>query len=165
MKKNKNENKKQKIEEELIEEADQEIENIDKERILQLEDHLRRALADYKNLEKRTEEKRSELVINSNMHLIQKLLPILDDLFLAQKHIQDDGLNLSIQKFLDILKDEGVRMIETKDVKFDPNIMECVSVTQGDEGKVLEELRKGFIMNDRILRPAQVVVGSGEQKN
>jgi len=163
MKKKKNE--KQNLEEELIQEASEEIENIDKERIIELEDQLRRALADYKNLEKRTEEKRSELVINSNMVLVQKLIPILDDLFLAQKHIQDDGLNLSIKKFLDVLREEGVELIDTKDAKFDPNTMECLSVTGGEEGKVVEEVKKGFIMNDKVIRASQVIVGSGKKIN
>jgi len=159
MKKKNEKNNKPISEDELIAEADQEIEEIDDKKLKELEDQLRRAVADYQNLEKRTEEKRAELVLGSNRSLITKLLPVLDNLFLAQKHIQDDGLDLSIQKFLDILKEEGVEEINTKDQEFDPNTMECVSVQDGEENKVLEELRKGFIMYDRVLRPAQVIVG------
>ena len=104
--------------------------------------------------------------MTSNASLIKKLLPVLDNLFLAQKHIQDDGLDLSIQKFLDVLKEEGVEEIETKDAEFDPHLMECVSVQEGEERKVLEEVRKGFIINDIVLRPAQVIVGgSAKQSN
>lgn len=147
------------IENDLIQEADGEIEEIDDEKIIQLEDQLKRAVADYKNLEKRVEENRREWALLSNRILIEKFLPILDDLFLAQKHIQDDGLNISIQKFLEALKTEGVEMIQTKDDKFDPNTMECVSVQEGEENKILEEVKKGYIMNDNVLRPAQVIVG------
>ena len=92
-------------------------------------------------------------------------MPILDDLFLAQKHIQDSGLNLSIQKFLDVLSEEGLQRIQTEGQQFDPERMECVSVQAGEENKILEELRPGFIMNDRTLRPAQVVVGSAKQNS
>ncbi len=125
----------------------------------ELENQLKRALADYQNLEKRTEENRREWILSSNRSLITKLLSVLDDLFLAQSHIQDEGLDLSIKKFLDILKEEGVDQIETKGRDFDPNTMECILVKEGEENKVLEEVRSGFIMNDRVIRPAQVVVG------
>lgn len=151
--------KKKDIEEELIQEADEEIENIDDTKIAQLEDQLKRALADYRNLEKRVEEKRQEWVLTSNRILIERLIPVLDDLFLAQKHIQDDGLNMSIQKFQDILKEEGVELITTKGEKFDPNTMECVSVQEGDKDKVIEEVRSGYRLNDSVIRPAQVIVG------
>jgi molecular chaperone GrpE len=172
-KKNDEEIKKELIDEaekeELIEEADEEIEEIDSaeqnnqdeigEEVKRLEGQLKRAVADYQNLERRIEDNRREWILSANRSLIQKLLAVLDDLFLAQKHIQDDGLNLSIQKFLNLLKEEGVETINTKGQEFDPNTMECVSVQDGDENKVLEELRKGYIMNDRVIRPAQVIVG------
>lgn len=151
--------KRENLEHEFIEEADSEIEAIDDSRIQALENQLRRAVADYQNLEKRVEENKSEWILSSNRSLIMKLLPVVDDLFLAQKHIQDEGLNLSIQKFLDVLSSEGVQRIETENKEFDPNTMECVSVQEGEENKVLEEVRQGFIMNDRVLRPSQVIVG------
>jgi molecular chaperone GrpE len=147
------------LENDLIQEADQEIEQIDDDKISKLEDQLKRAIADYQNLERRVDENKREWVLSSNRSLVEKLLPVLDNLFLAQKHIQDDGLNLSIQKFLDVLSQEGVQRIETEEVEFDPNTMECVSVQEGEENKVLEEVRPGYIMNDRVLRPSQVIVG------
>ena len=135
---------------------DKQIEN---QEIEELTNQLKRAVADYQNLEKRTTEQKREWILAANQRLIAKLLTVLDSLFLAQKHIQDDGLNLSIQKFLDILKEESVERIEVEDKEFDPNSMECVSIQAGEENKVLEEVRPGFIMNDRVLRPSQVIVG------
>lgn len=129
------------------------------EQVEQLTGQLKRAVADYQNLEKRTEENRREWMLSANRSLVAKLLPVLDDLFLAQKHISDAGLDISIQKFLNILKEEGIELIETKDQEFDPHTMECVSVQEGEENKVLEEVRVGYIMNDRVIRPAQVIVG------
>ena len=78
---------------------DKKIENQE----LELENQLRRALADYQNLEKRITEERSSWIRTANKSLILKLLPVLDNLLLAKKHISDEGLNLSVQKFLDIL--------------------------------------------------------------
>lgn len=129
------------------------------EEIELLTNQLKRALADYQNLEKRTEEQRRDWILAANRSLIEKLLGVLDNLLLAQKHIKDSGLNLSVQKFLDVLAQEGVAKIQTENANFDPNTMECVSVQEGEENKVLEEVRFGFIMNDRVVRPAQVIVG------
>jgi molecular chaperone GrpE len=128
-----------------------------------LENQLKRALADYQNLEKRVENEKSAWIRSANKDLVQKLLPVLDNLFLAQNHIQDEGLNLSIQKFIDVLAQEGVERIESKGEIFDPNTMECVSVQEGEDDKVLDEIRPGFIMNGVVLRPAQVIVGSSKQ--
>ena len=132
---------------------------IDTEEIELLTNQLKRALADYQNLEKRTEEAKRDWILSANRSLIEKLLGVLDNLLLAQKHIQDAGLDLSVQKFLDVLAQEGVQKIQTENAEFDPNTMECVLVKAGEENKVLEEVRFGFIINDRVIRPAQVVVG------
>ena len=134
---------------------DKKIENQE----IELENQLKRALADYQNLEKRIGEERLSWIKTANKGLILKLLPVLDTLFLAQKHISDEGLNLSIQKFLQVLIEEGVERIETTGRDFNPHTMECVGVSAGEENKVLEEVRTGFILNGEPLRPAQVVVG------
>ncbi len=128
-----------------------------------LEARWKRALADYQNLERRTSEIRREWILESNKDLIAKLLPVLDTLFLASRHLKDEGLRLSIQKFLDTLKDEGVERIETEGKTFDPNLMEATESIEGEKDKVVEEIRPGFILNDKVLRPAQVKVGSAKQ--
>jgi len=125
----------------------------------QLENQLKRALADYQNLEKRTGEDRSNWIKNSNKDLILKLLPVLDTLYLANKHLNDEGLRLSIQKFHGVLQQEGVEDLSTKGMKFDPNMMEAVGAREGEEGRVLEEVRTGYKLHGEILRPAQVIVG------
>lgn len=138
--------------------------NEQNDQLKNLEDQIKRVLADYQNLEKRTEENRREWMLSANRNLVMKLLPVLDDLMLSQKHISDQGLDISIQKFLNILKEEGVELIQTQGQEFDPNTMECVSVIAGEENQVLEEVRPGYIMNDRVIRPAQVIVGSAKQE-
>lgn len=124
------------------------------------EDKYKRALADYQNLEKRVAFQRRELIISASRNVIERLLPVLDTLELASMHTEDQGMKMSIQQFLDVLKAEGVEKIEAKGKKFDPVHMEAVGTQPGDEGKVLEEARAGYLLNDKLLRPAQVIVGA-----
>lgn len=134
----------------------------------ELEDHLKRTLADYQNLEKRVAEERQNLVKSATRGLILRLLPALDTLILAKKHTNDQGLELAIQQLSDILEKEGVKKIETLEKDFDPQYMECVTTIEvdpstgsGQEGKVIEELKSGYTLNDNVLRAAQVTVGKG----
>ena len=126
----------------------------------ELLDQLKRTLADYRNLEKRVEENRVEWIKMSNKQLLLRILPGLDALLLAEKHTQDEGIKLSIKTFLDILENEGVKKIETVGHDFDPNLMECIGAVEGDEGKVIEELKPGYMLHDKVLRVAQVTVGN-----
>jgi len=158
----KNDNKTKKNEK--IEEKDRnksEIAHL-KQKIEELENQVKRIFADYQNLEKRVAFEKREWLIKANKDLILRLLPALDFLLLSSKHIEDEGLKLSIQKFFDILKTEGVEKIETIGKEFDPNLMEGIKTVAGDENKVVEELRSGFKMGDQVLRPAQVTVGKKE---
>jgi molecular chaperone GrpE len=86
-------------------------------------------------------------------------LPGLDSLLLAEKHTQDEGVKLSIKHFLDILEQDGVKKIEAVGKDFDPNLMEAITTQEGENNKVLEEVRSGYMLFDQILRPAQVIVG------
>jgi molecular chaperone GrpE len=124
-----------------------------------LENQLKRALADYQNLEKRIAEEKNIWIKVANKNLLLKLLPGLDNLILAEKHTQDEGVKISIKHFIDSLEQEGVRKIETVGKDFDPNLMEAITTQEGEEGKVLEEVRAGYMLYDSILRPAQVIVG------
>ena len=124
-----------------------------------LENQVKRVLADYQNLEKRVAEQRREWIVNANRDLLLRLLPILDTLILASKHSEDKSLQVSIQQFLVVLESESIKKIETTGKMFDPNTMECVTTVDGEEGKVIEEVRSGYILGDKILRVAQVKVG------
>lgn len=132
------------------------------ERATDFENRYKRVLADYQNLERRVAGERRELIQSANKQLILRLLPVLDILMLAKKHVDDKGLELSIQQFLDVLLGEGVKKIDALGNNFDPNTMEGVEIVEGsaeDDGKVIEELRSGYTLSDRVLRPAQVRVG------
>jgi len=129
------------------------------EKIEELETQLKRSLADYQNLEKRTLHEKDELRKTANSGFILRLLPAFDALILAEKHTKDQGVVLSIKHFLDILENEGVKKIETEGKDFDPHLMECVQTVEGQEGKVAEEFKSGYILGEKVLRVAQVSVG------
>ncbi|HET9946490.1 MAG TPA: nucleotide exchange factor GrpE [Patescibacteria group bacterium] len=126
----------------------------------QLENQLKRSVADYQNLQRRVQEEKSSWIRMANKELLLKLFPVLDTLMLAQKHLTDKGLDLSISQFLQVLDSEGVKRIETVGLEFDPMTMEAVTTVAGEEGKVVEEVRAGFIYHDSVLRVAQVLVGA-----
>lgn len=134
-------------------------------RIEELENQAKRALADYQNLEKRVAGERSEWTRGANRDLLLRLLPVLDTLVMASKHSQDQSLQVSVQQFLDVLKSEGVERIKTEGEAFNPQTMECVATGAGVEGKVTEEIRVGFTLGDKVLRPAQVMVGKSAASN
>lgn len=130
-----------------------------KQKVQELEEKYKRALADYQNLERRVLEEKKEWIRMANKELILRLLPVLDTLMLAGIHVQDEGLKLSIQQFLDVLKNEGAERVETRGERFNPETMECVETGKGEEGKVLEEIRAGYLLYGRTLRVALVRVG------
>ena len=127
------------------------------------ENNFKRVLADYQNLEKRTAEEKQELIKSASRGLILRLLPAFDTLLLAKKHTNDEGLELAIQQLFDILEREGVKKIETLEKNFDPKYMECNQTVDGTEEKVIEELKPGYLLNDSVLRAAQVSVGHGSK--
>jgi len=118
-----------------------------------------RALADYQNLEKRINLEKQELIKMANKNLLLKILPIVDDLEKAEIFVKDDGLKLVKDNFLKFLKNEGVEEIEVLGKEFDPQLAEAVEVVKGEKDNiVVEVLRKGYRLGDKILRVAQVKV-------
>lgn len=136
-----------------------------KKQVEEFENNYRRALADYQNLQKRVQEEKSEWIRSANSDLMLRILPVLDTLMLAQQHVEDQGLQVSVQQFLDVLRSEGVTKIETVGHEFDPHLMECITTEPGESNKVLEEIRAGYLLNEKVLRPAQVKVGQGKENN
>jgi molecular chaperone GrpE len=141
------------------ENVEPEIEQEENTELSNLENQLKRALADYQNLEKRIASEKSSWILASNRNLLLRLLPGLDSLLLAEKHTQDEGVKLSIKHFLGILENEGVKKIEAIGKDFDPNLMEAITTQEGEDNKVLEEVRSGYMLFETVLRPAQVIVG------
>jgi len=112
---------------------------------------------------------RQQFVKTANRDLILKLLPVLDDLEKALAEGQKNevheaflqGVEFIYRKFLGILEKEGVRPIETRGQKFDPKYHEAmmtVSLPDREDFEIVEEIRKGYLYHDEVLRPAQVKV-------
>ncbi len=124
-----------------------------------IKNQLKRALADYSNLQKRVEEEKKVLIRFANATLLVKFVGVLDSLAEAGKALQDEGLSLAIKKFRGTLSSEGVQEIEADGKSFDPLYHEAVEVVEGSsDNKIIEVLEKGYTLNDQVLRPAKVKV-------
>jgi molecular chaperone GrpE len=115
----------------------------------------KRERADFINYKKEEAERVSNLIKFANEDLIFKILPVLDNLLLAQTHINDDGLMQVIKQFEDFLKQEGIEQIKVLDKKFDPNLMEAI---EGEGENVSEEILRGYTMHGKLIRPAKVKI-------
>ena len=135
----------------------------------QLEAQLKRALADYANLQRRVEEERKELGDYFKSIFAVKFLPVLDSIEAALKteksggsNTPAQGLELSVDQFRKILQELGVEEIDAKGT-FDPQVHEAVEVVPGKaSNKIVDVVEKGYKLGDKILRPAKVRV---EKKN
>ncbi len=132
------------------------------EKLALCETKYKRALADYQNLEKRVRDEKGEWIKAANKELLLRMLPLLDTFSLAAAHSKDQTFLVVMQQFADVLKAEGIEKIKTAGETFDPHHMEAIDTIEGEEGKVIEEVRPGYMLYGRLLRPAQVRVG---QKN
>ncbi len=129
-----------------------------------------RSAADFINYKRRVEQERAEAARMANAAVAINLLPVFDDLDRAVEAVDAHlaGLNwvqgiLAIhRKFKALLESMGVTEIAAAGEMFDPNVHEAVGREPGEEGRVLHVLQKGYKLGDRVLRPAMVIVGSGE---
>jgi len=138
-------------------------------------DNWRRAEADLQNFKRRSEQERADSSRYASTSLIINLLPIVDDFERAfgslDAHIAGmtwfDGVHLIYRKLIALLESAGVKPIKTEGETFDPQFHEAVAHADGEENKVISEVQRGYLLHDRVLRPAMVVVGkgsSGEEK-
>lgn len=129
-----------------------------------------RAAADYQNFKRRVEEERSETARFANASLIINLLPLADDLERALQNVDAhlagltwvDGIRLIYRKFQAVLEMSGVEEIPAEDQAFDPSVHEAVAQVPGPEGRVVSVAQRGYKLGDRVIRPAMVIVGKGE---
>jgi len=134
-------------------------------------DSFLRARADLENYRKRAARERQEAVQFANQALVEKLLPALDTFEMALSATQEKdspdleslrtGLEMVLGQFRGALVDCGLEEIDAQDNQFDPNLHEAVSQMESaevPEGKVIQQIRKGYRLRDRLIRPATVVV-------
>jgi molecular chaperone GrpE len=127
-----------------------------------------RSAADFVNYKRRVEQERGETARFASAALVINLLPVYDDLDRAVTSVDASlaGLNwvqgvIAIQrKFQQLLEAMGVKELDAAGEAFDPSRHEAVGKAPGAEGKVLHVVQKGYTLNDKVLRPAMVIVGS-----
>ena len=143
--------------------------NMDLIRCAELTESLKRERADFLNYKRHAEGEREERRIEARATALMLLLPVQDDLDLALASVPPElaeqpwvkGVALIAGKFHNILKGQGVTPIAAIGEAFNPRFHESVHQEPGPEGIVTRELRRGYRIGERVIRPAQVAVGNG----
>lgn len=132
-----------------------------------------RAQADFVNYKRFVEQEKLETSKYANTNLLISLLPILDDLERALANVPHgehkkawvEGFKLIERKFKDSLEKIGLSGIKSLGEEFDCRTMDALTCVPGKKDIVLKELEKGYKLQDKVIRPAKVIVGSGEEVN
>jgi molecular chaperone GrpE len=130
---------------------------------------FKRALADYQNLEKRVAEGRADLNSWAVTNLLTRIAGVMHYFDQAFKGVSESeqksgwfkGVQMATLQLQQVLKDEGLEEIRA-DGQFDPALHEAVDTREGEDGKILEVVEKGYKLNGKILKPARVIVGKKE---
>ena len=137
------------------------------ETIAELNERIVRLTADFDNFRKRAQREKDEARQFANQGLLEKLLPVLDNFEMALTAVKDadpsvrDGVQMILDQLLGVLKESGVEPVDAMGQPFDPNLHEALSqeeTTEVEEGTVVQQVQRGYKLNDRLVRPARVVV-------
>jgi molecular chaperone GrpE len=163
---------------EIVSETDgQEKTAVDETEVLKKElaeqkDKYLRLYSEFENFRRRTAKEKMDLLKTANEDALVSLLPILDDFERAMKSIQEtkdidavkEGINLIYTKLLKTLESKGLKSMETKGKDFNPDLHEAITqvpaASEKLKGKVVDELEKGYYLNDKVIRFAKVIIGS-----
>ncbi|MCI5626069.1 MAG: nucleotide exchange factor GrpE [Porphyromonadaceae bacterium] len=166
------------VADDLEEEMNETGEDVAQRKIEELEASLEKEkkeylflMAEFDNFRKRTIKEKSELIKNAAEAVLKGLLPIVDDFergLNATENVEDpaavrEGMELIYQKLVKYLEKNGVKAIDPEDREFDTNRHEAISAVpvqdEAQKGKILDTVEKGYMLNDKVLRHAKVVVG------
>ena len=148
----------------------QELEEANKV-IEEQKDKYLRLSAEFDNYRKRNMKEKAELILNGAEKTISSILPIVDDFERALKNMETatdvaavkEGVELIYNKFMSVLGQDGVKVIETKDKPLDTDFHEAIAVIPAPDkslkGKILDCVQTGYTLNDKVIRHAKVVVG------
>lgn len=141
------------------------------ELVAKLKDQLLRQMAEFDNYKKRTLKEKTELILNGGQRVLESMLPVLDDMERAQQNIEKsneietlkEGVELILSKLTKTLASQGLKKMDTKDAVFDTDFHEAVALIPADDEKkknhVIDCVQPGYMLNDKVLRHAKVVVG------
>ena len=140
------------------------------EKIADLEDRVKRQMAEFENFRKRTDKEKSQMFDMGAKNVIEKILPVIDNFERGLENVPADadeafanGMKMIYKQMTDELDKIGVKPIEAVGQPFDPNIHNAVMQTESDEyesGTVAQELQKGYMYRDTLVRPSMVSVVS-----
>lgn len=137
----------------------------------ELQDKYLRLYSEFDNYRKRTTKEKLDVIKNASESLITSVLPIIDDMERAMQYNQKaeaelsvvvEGESLIFQKLMNILKQKGVTLIETENAHFNTDFHEAVSIvpapSEAEKGKIIDVVEKGYMLNDKVIRFAKVVI-------
>jgi molecular chaperone GrpE len=137
-------------------------------------DDLQRVAAEFENYRKRAARERDEIVLRSSQRLVEGLLPVLDSFDQAFTHEAQSpseelllaGMQRTYHQLMDVLTKEGLAIVPGEGEPFDPTVHEAVAGGGNGDLVVAQEMRRGYTLHDRVIRPAMVMVseaGDGEE--
>lgn len=147
------------------------VEQTAEDKFLELNERFLRLHADFDNFRKRSRKEHLETIDNANAQLLKDLLPILDDFERAIVNNESadnidsvkEGFNLIHAKMSALLSSKGLKPMDAKGEKFDSDLHEAIAnipaPSEQEKGKVIEDIRKGYYLNEKVIRFAQVLVG------
>jgi molecular chaperone GrpE len=137
----------------------------------ELEERLARMQAEFENYKKRAAKENEMVREKANADAMLKLLPTVDDFDVAIMHMDSSphkefkrGVELIFAKLLDLLKKEGVEEMRCLGQSFDPYKHDAIRAVDGEDGKIIEVIQKGYSLKGNVLRHAKVTVGNGKKK-
>lgn len=141
---------------------------LQKEKLDEQEDRLKRLMAEFENFKKRSQKEREGLYNSLISDIFTSLLPVIDNLEKAVEANTEDenykqGVELVLKQFKDVLKSNGVEEIETVGQTFDPELHEAVASVVDEslgEKEIKEEYRKGYKIGSKVIRHSMVVVAN-----
>jgi len=166
----------QEVAEEQVLEQEQVVELSHEEKlqkeVAELKDKQLRLFAEFENFKKRTAKERIDLFRNAGLEFFESMLPVLDDFDRAAKHREETedsedlkkGIDLIQSKLIGILEQKGLKAMESSigkgfDTDFHEAITQIPAPSEEMKGKVIDETEKGYLLNDKVIRYAKVVVG------
>ena len=138
-----------------------------RDQIDELNARVLRLTADYDNYRKRAQREKEDVRQFANQGLLEKLLPVLDNFEMAITAVKEadpsikDGVQMIYDQLFAVLNDSGMEPIDAMGEQFDPNLHEALSqeeTSDANEGTVVQQVQRGYKLNDRLVRPARVVV-------
>lgn len=140
--------------------------------LAEMKDKYLRLFAEFDNYKRRTSKERMDLLKTANQEMVVALLPVVDDFERARQAMQKtedvtsvkEGVDLINHKLTSILQQKGLKPMEAVGTTFDPELHEAITQVpapdESQKGKVIDEVEKGYLLNDKVIRFAKVVIGA-----